>query len=188
MISNKEIHIKLSKIKMTLLFFGSIMIVALGLWLVFGSFESHSGSNSRYSFVKEPVFRFPAGLLCVVFCGIIAVIIFIKLFDRNPGLIINEKGIIDNSSGLSAGLVLWSEIQKIEIVTINNQKLIMFTLNNPYDYLNKVTNRMKRKAMEINYKWYGAPISISANSLQINFKDLYDLLSKKMEEHNEKSD
>lgn len=128
---------------MTLLF--------LGLWLVFGSFESHSGPYSRYSYVKEPIFRFPAGLFCVFFCGIISVLIFIKLFDSKPGLIINEKGIIDNSSGLSAGLVLWFDIENLIVVKVNNQKFIMVILRNPQYYLNKITNRMKRKGMEINY-------------------------------------
>lgn len=80
-------------------------------------------------------------------------------------------------------MVLWSEIKEIKIITINNQKLIMFILDNPQDYLNKVTNKLKKKGMEINYKWYGAPISISANSLQTNYKDLHKIFLEKMQQY-----
>lgn len=184
-IQDGDIIIPLSKIKMVLLFLGALLFVVLGFWLIFGSFESHSGSYSRYSYVKEPAIRIPVGVLSIVFFGLIGIFVFIKLFDSKPGLIINEKGIIDNSSGISVGLVLWSEIEEILIVENSKQKFIMLVLNNPQNYLSKIKNRFKRKATELNYKMYGAPISISANTLQIKFKDLHSLLTKKIEEFKE---
>jgi hypothetical protein len=41
---------------------------------------------------------------------------------------------------------------------------------------------VKRKAMEINYKTYGSPISISANTLD-NFDELHELLHRKFNEY-----
>jgi hypothetical protein len=38
--------------------------------------------------------------------------------------------------------------------------------------------------MELNYKTYGSPISISASSLKINFDELHKLLIDKMKEYN----
>ena len=93
------------------------------------------------------------------------------------------QGIIDNSSGVSAGVVLWSDIEEIKISKVMSQKFLMFIVKNPQDYIDKVTNPLKKKTVEMNYKSFGSPISISANSLQTNFDSLYKLLTEKMEEY-----
>ncbi|MFL9834215.1 STM3941 family protein [Chryseobacterium terrae] len=179
---NGEIKIPLSKLKMTLLLLGAVLFVALGLWLIFGSFESYSGSYSRYSYVKEPIFRIPVGLLSVVFFGLCAILIFLKLLDGKEGLIINEKGIFDNSGYFSIGLIIWSDIISIENIKQKDNNFILVRVKNPKTYINKARGFMHLKAMRANYKWYNSPIMISANSLQINNKELYTLLMNKMEE------
>ncbi|MDQ0592410.1 hypothetical protein QFZ37_000779 [Chryseobacterium ginsenosidimutans] len=178
---DEQIEIPLSKVKITMLFCGALAFILIGLWFMISPPEVNH-SNRRAVFFN-PVFLFFIGLISVLFFGCCTVFIFRKLFDTKPGLIINQNGIIDNSSGLSAELVLWSDIKEIKIITIHNQKLIMVILNNPHDYLNKVTNKLKKKGMEINYKWYDAPISISANSLQTNYKDLHRILLEKMQQY-----
>lgn len=178
---DEQIEIPLSKVKIMMLFCGAVAFVLIGLWLMISPPEVNQ--SSRRAFFFNPGFLFFIGLISVLFFGFCAVFIFKKLFDTKPGLIINQKGFIDNSSVMSAELVLWSDIKEIKIITINNQKIIMVILNNPQDYLNKVTNKLKKKGMEINYKWYGAPISISANSLQTKDKDLYKILLEKMQQY-----
>jgi hypothetical protein len=180
---DEQIEIPLSKVKMTMLLIGAITFFVIGLIFIICTPSEFGNTSGRYAYVKNPIFHVVVGSVLVLFFGFCAVFIFRKLFDTKPGLIINQKGFIDNSSGLSAELVLWSDIKEIKIITINNQKLIMFILNNPQDYLNKVTNKLKKKGMEINYKWYGAPISISANSLQTNYKELYRILLEKMQQY-----
>jgi hypothetical protein len=59
----------------------------------------------------------------------------------------------------------------------------MVMVKNPEDYIRRVTNPFKRKGIQINYKSYGSPIFISANSLQTNFDKLYDVLIEKMKEY-----
>ncbi|MCY0969752.1 STM3941 family protein [Chryseobacterium wangxinyae] len=182
----EQIEIRLSKVKMIMMFIGGLSLFVIGLLLVF--FEpGYIDYTSRRSWIMRPIPRFLSGLLLIIFFGFFLVFILIKLFDKKKGIIINKIGIIDNSSGLSVGLVLWSDIKEIEIVTINHQKLIMLILKNPQDYLNKVTSKLKRKGMQINYKWYGSPISISANTLQISHKDLFRLISEKMEQYKEEN-
>jgi hypothetical protein len=102
-----------------------------------------------------------------------------KLPDNKPGLIINSEGIIDNSSGVSAGLVLWKDIIEITTSNVMNQKFLMFIVKNPEEYINRQNGIVKRKAMEMNYRSYGSPISISANTLDTNFEELYELLQRK---------
>lgn len=182
--NDKQIEIPLSKIKMILMFIGALAFIAIGMWFIIDPPEMSYRSGRRAIF-GNPDFLFIIGVISILFFGFVAVFIFKKLFDKKAGLIINQKGIVDNSSGLSIGLILWSDIQGIETIKVNNQKFIMLILKNPQNYLDKVTNKLKRKGMEVNCKWYGSPISISANTLQINHKDLYTLLSEKMKQYKE---
>jgi hypothetical protein len=133
--------------------------------------------------IRNSTIIFIAGLASVLFFGLCVIFAFRKLFDKKVGLIINREGITDNSSVVSAGLVLWSDIEEIEICTMAGQKFLMVILKNPQDYINKITSPLKRKAMEMNYKIYGSSISISANLLQTNFGKLRSLLLNKMKEY-----
>lgn len=181
-IYKEEVRIPLSKIKMILLFLGAVLFVALGLLLIFGSFEFHSGSYSRYSYVRQPFFRIPVGFLCVVFFGFGATLFFLKLFDGKEGLIINEKGIFDNSGYFSIGLIIWNDIVSIENIKQKNNNFILISVKNPEEYMKKAEGFIHLKGMRSNYRWYNSPIIISANFLQIKNKELYNLLMNKIEE------
>jgi len=177
MTEKEQIEIPLSKTKMMLTFFGSLLFVGLGLW-----FLTNPPKSTHWLF-GNPTVIFIAGIASVIFFGLVAVTIFRKFSDKKPGLIINKQGITDNSSGVSAGLIPWTDIQEITISQVMNQKFLMFIVRNPEFYLDKVTNPLKRNAMKMNYKTYGSPISISANALQTNFDDLHKLLIEKMNEY-----
>lgn len=174
MTNEEQIEIPLSKTKMTLTFLGSLVFVGLGLWFLINP------PKSNHLLFGNPTLIFIAGLASVIFFGLVAVTIFRKFCDNKPGLIISRQGITDNSSGVSAGLIPWTDIQEIRISQVMNQKFLMFIVRNPEYYLDKVSNPLKRNAMKINYKTYGSPISISSNALQTNFYDLRKLLIEKM--------
>jgi hypothetical protein len=168
------IEIPLSKKKMALTLAGSIIFVGIGSWLLINP-----------PIINHPIFGNPLVILIIaiaamLFFGLVAVTVSRKLLDKKAGLIINSEGIIDNSSGVSAGLILWTDIEAIELRQVMNQQFLMIMVKHPKDYIDRVSNPLRRKAVEINYNSYGSPISISANSLQINFNDLGSLLTEKM--------
>jgi hypothetical protein len=177
MAQDGQIEIPLSKKKMTLTLLGSIIFVGLGIWFL------TNPPKINNSVFGNPTVIFIAGIASILFFGLVAATIFRKLSDKKAGLIISRQGIIDNSSGVSAGLILWTDIEEIKVSQVMSQKLLMFIVKNPQDYLNKVKNPLKRKGMEMNYRSYGSPISISANSLQTKFDDLYKLLTDKLKEY-----
>jgi len=170
----EQIEIPLSKKKMLLAFFGAIVFVGFGvLFLINPSIFAN----------RNPTVVSIVGLSSVLFFGLGIVTIFRKLLDKKAGIIINKQGIMDNSSGASAGLILWSDIERIKTSKVKGQKFLMLVVKNPRDYIDRVVNPLKRKAMEMNYRIYGSPISISANTLQTNFDNLYKLLTEKMKEY-----
>lgn len=171
------IEIPLSKKKMLATFFGATLFVILGAWFLINPPQI---SNRVFG---NPTLIFATGLTSVIFFGAIAIIIIRKMMDKRPGLIINKEGIIDNSSGVSAGLIPWNDIENITVTKVMSQRFLMIHVRNPQDYLSKVTNPIKRNTMALNYKSYGSPISISANALEIDFDNFYNLLTDKINEN-----
>ncbi len=176
--SNEEhFEIPLSKTKMILTFLGSLMFVGLGIWFLVNP------PKISNPILGNPTTLFIIGIASVLFFGLVAITIFRKFSDKKAGLIINKQGVIDNSSGVSAGEIPWKDIQEIAISQVMNQKFLMIIVKNPQEYIDKVTSPIKRNAMKMNYKSYGSPISISSNALQTNFDDLHKLLIDKMNEY-----
>lgn len=169
-IKGQQIEIQLSKIKLLLMLVGSLTFVALGLWLVIN--PPTNQHYHRYS----PTTILIAGYASIIFFGLGVLIFIRKLSDNRPGLIIDDLGLSDNSSGVAGGQILWSDILGISVLKVHRQKFVMLQVKNPEDYINRQTNAFKRKMMEMNFKMYGSPLSITSNGLKISFNDLHKLL------------
>src|SRR5665647_1362036 len=104
----ERIEIQLSKSKLTLLSLGSIIFVGLGVWFV------TNPPKESIPFFSNPTVLFIVGLASILFFGLVGFFIFKKLFDNSPGLIISAEGVFDNSSGVSAGFVPWTDIVEIK--------------------------------------------------------------------------
>ena len=174
--TEQRIEIPLSKSKIIMMFTGATAFVAIGLWFVIAPPEiknSYWGNPARLAI---------AGYASIVFFGICAAFFLRKLPDTRPGLIIDNTGMIDNSGALSAGQILWEDIVNISVLEMHKQKLLMLEVKNPQDYINRQNGLLKRKGMELNYKMYGTPLSITANGLKMPFHELYTLVSQKFQE------
>ncbi|NHN24294.1 hypothetical protein FIA58_001285 [Flavobacterium jejuense] len=167
------IEIPLSKKKMMLKLLGSILFCCIGLWLII---KQPVSSNL---FLSNPIVTLLIGCISILFFGIITISILNKFRNSNIGLTINAEGIIDNTSGISGGLILWKDIIDIQKTTVVNQQFLKIITNNPQLYIDKQKSVFKKKAMLLNYKSYGSPIFISANTLQINFDTLYETVLEK---------
>ena len=174
-ISGQRIEIALSKSKIVLMLLGALTFVAIGLWFVIAP------PKIENAYWGDPTKIAIVGYASIIFFGLCAFICIRKLPDNKPGLIIDDIGLIDNSSGVSAGQILWSDIEDISVIEIHRQKLIMLQVINPQDYIDKQTSVFKRKVMQMNYKMYGSPLSITSNALKVTFDELMTLLADKLE-------
>ena len=172
--SGQRIEIALSKKKIILMLIGALAFVAIGLWFVI------SPPTIPNSYWGNPTKIAIAGYASIVFFGLCAFVLIKKLPDNKPGLIIDQTGLTDNSSGVSAGQILWTDIENISVIEIHSQKLIMLQVTNPQDYIDKQTSSFKRKMMQLNYKMYGTPLSITSNGLKISFDELLSTLTDKL--------
>jgi hypothetical protein len=163
-------QIPLNKSKIVLMLVGSLAFVAIGTWFIISPPQLHN------PVLGNRIFLIIIGAISILFFGICAVFFLHKLQDPKPGLIIDENGLMDNSSGVAAGLIPWSDIQKFVVIEIHRQKIIMVFVKDPQHYIDKAGNGFKRKLVTMNFKLYGSPISISANSLKISHDELFAVL------------
>lgn len=172
--TEQRIEIPLSKKKIFLMLLGALVFVVIGLWFVI------SPPAIENSYWGSPTKIGIAGYASIIFFGLCALLLFRKLPDNKPGLIIDRIGLTDNSSAVSAGQILWSDIEKISVIEIHRQKLILLQVANPQEYINKQTNSFKRKMMQMNHKIYGTPFCIASNALKISFDKLLTILTDKL--------
>lgn len=169
-------EIQTSKIKLLLIFLGCIGFLALSYYL-FNYPENFTSYRYRNPKVVKVV-----GVIGMLFFLIVLLYVPKKLFDKKPGLIIDEKGIIDNSSAVNVGFIAWSEVKYLKTISVNSTQFLLIYVNNSERYLEGF-NKIKRMMLKTNNRIYGTPISINANGLKINFKNLEKLITEKFEQY-----
>ncbi len=175
MMMNQSIEIPLNKAKITLFLVGAVAFVFTGVF-----FAIEPAIFISPILRSEELIRI-AGVAAVLFFGLGAVYMLRKLFDKKVGLTISEEGIIDNSSAVSVGLIEWQDITGVETLEIASNKILLVHTNNPEKYMERATNMFSRKAIQANHRMYGTPLSITANSLQIKYKELERLVCEELE-------
>ena len=180
------IEIPLSKKKMFIILIGAVVFTIIGIILVINYAKISAPVDQQMialgSLYLNPIIELFFGVLfCVVF-GFISIYFLMKSVANKPGLILDEVGMIDNSSGVAVGRIAWIDINEINVVHIQRQKMIMIYLKNPQDYINKQRSYLKRRIMAFNLKIYKTPIIIPANGLTISFKELITLIKQHYKE------
>lgn len=170
-------EIPLSKGKLLLMLLGCIAFVVISVWM-FNSAET----QEEYA----PALLKGVGGIGFAFFGVIGVLMVKKLFDKKPGLTINDKGIIENTNGISIQMVEWKDITNIEGIKVSGQKLIVVKVKKPEKYVDKASNNAQKRLLRLNVKQYGTPIFITPNSLQMDFDKLLELLNGEFEKRKKK--
>jgi hypothetical protein len=172
-VTAERILIPLSKTKIAFLFVGSGAFVAVSLWL-WDHADEIPHQNSLYVEVVAT-----AGMGFFGLCGLYALL---KLFDNAPGLIVDAEGLVDNSSGVSAGRIPWSDISGFKIRSVHKQRFLTIEVHNAETYVRKA-NFLKRPLVALNMRYFGGPIQISANTLKIDFDRLIEVVTGAQAKH-----
>lgn len=98
-----------------------------------------------------------------------------QCLSKKPGLIIDKKGLTDNSNMLSPGFIPWGDIISINEAEGDLKKpLIVVVIKNPGIYLNKKPSM--RASLEYQHRQYGSPIVINPAILECDGQKLIRLL------------
>lgn len=162
----ERIEIYTSKKKSILLLLGSILFVALCSFVAFGILD--------ISLYKRLV-----GIVGIAFFGLGIYVAIRQLIQNRLLLVIDDMGINVNPLK-SDEKILWKHINGFPIVSISGTKIILIQVNNPQYWIDKETNKIRKKLMEFNYGEYGSLFNLSSNSMQIKHKELVDLLNNRL--------
>lgn len=170
-----RIEIPISKFK-------TLFLLIIGLAFVVGGVEfiMHPETFAKSTTRNTPVFFITLiGYVCAIFFGLCTAIAIFQLFNNNPGLIIDENGIV--IPGLfSKTFVAWHDIEEFNIVRINRTKLIGIYLKDPEKCIEQQNNFFTKQAASFSYKTVGTPMSITTNNLKCNSDELYALLTERL--------
>jgi hypothetical protein len=147
-----------SRIKLVGQFVGGVVFAAVGWFLMFGP----SQSDPYEGFV---------GLVTLAFFGTVAVSILYHLVKGGPAIVINADGIVDNSSGVSVGLIPWDHVGQVREYRVQGQVFLSITPKN-LDALLKKQPRWKRAVMRANLSMGAGPVNIPQAALGIKVSDL----------------
>lgn len=155
---DNELRIPASRLKLVGTLAGALAFVGLGVLMMI--------TESRHGLFAKLI-----GLVCVGFFGAVAVSVLKHLLTLGSAVIINAKGIVDNSSGVSVGFIAWDEIAEIREYTVQNQTFLGIELKD----VNKVLARQpkwKRRVIRANLKLGAAPVNIPQSVLGVTVSDL----------------
>ena len=169
--TSAEVVVPLSKGKIVLLLVGAVAFVVGSIWI-----WSIAGAQTRYN----PLYMKAAAIAGVSFFGLCAIYGCLKVFDTRPGLIIDDQGIVDNSSAVATGRVFWDEIVALKVSEIAGQRFITILVAEPQKRRGNFFGRMLNAT---NTTMTGSPINISSNSLRMKFDELVQVLNEAFEKH-----
>jgi len=169
--TTEPIIIPLHKGKLVSFLLGTAFLTIIGIWVLL--FDRDINSSLKYG----------VGLPVTLFFGAIAITYFIKYRSNKPGIVIDDNGITDNASGVSAGFIPWADVKRIYISNVATQEFVMIEVSNPKHYITRQPNLLKRMMMWANWKSWGTPITITANGLQTFTPVLVEILEDKWAEY-----
>ncbi|MDQ1163164.1 hypothetical protein QE422_003532 [Chryseobacterium sp. SORGH_AS 447] len=165
------IKIPSSKRKKILLILGLLIVLILEIPLIINS------ENYTSTLFKSAIFIKITSIIGALIT-ILALIIYCSIvFTKKMDIIISEKGIEDNSSYVSIGMIFWDDITSIKHIDVMSTKFLIINVRDPDKYINKQSN-FKKKLLRRNLKTYGSPISISSNALSCDFNELEKIILK----------
>jgi len=150
--------------------FGIVACISLALFILNVSTVISRDNSSRSKDMMN------AGSTMLIIFMAITVWLIIKLFNRKPGLVINETGITDNASSIKAGLIKWQDIKNIRSVKQHSNQLLLITVTNPNKYID-VAHSLKKPVLQMNINMHGTPVIIPSATLNYDFAELQTVLT-----------
>jgi hypothetical protein len=100
----------------------------------------------------------------------------VKLSKGQPGLIINDEEIIDNSKAVGSK-ISWSDVTEVGGLSKGRVKYILIFVSNPEDYISQAPNIFMKLNMKLSLRKYRTPLCINTSSLKSNKeKSLLEML------------
>ncbi len=170
--SDEKIVIEISKRNTLIGTIVSLVLVLLAILVFVNAIKSGSSAVSVFDIVLSVV--------TIIMFTFFFIVNLKKFFDKKAGIIISNKGIVDNSAASSLNtLISWKDISSVDVISNFFSKAIVIRIKDPKKYLEKAENHPLRKLISLNMKVANSPMSINTFGLAISQDELYKLISDK---------
>ena len=177
----EKIEIYSSRKKSVLLLVGSIVFVALGVWLVLEA-DNLSGWRGRSSLFTRGV-----GIASIPFFGLGIFVGIKRLIQSEIYLVISYEGLNVNPKKSLTECIKWDDINSIEEIKIKSTRIVIIGVKNPEYWLVKETNGFRRKLMQFNIRNFNSPFNIAAAGLDISSAKLIETLKNYFDRYKDKA-
>lgn len=135
-----------------------------------------------YMGVKEfNIFFIILGFLSFIFFGACFIFILNRAIHPKPLVIINEKGIIDNSTAMSVGLITWDNISNIRKQRMFSSCFIVIDVKDLSLITSKMT-KFQKILVKLNSS-LNCPISLSVDTADKKVDDIICLLEENLNKY-----
>lgn len=173
----ERIEIYTSKKKTFFMLIGSIVFVALGVWLLFEA-DNLTGWRARNPFVTRGI-----GIASILFFGLGIFVGIKRLIKSEIAIIIDQIGINVNPKKSLTEFIKWHQILGFEEIKIQSTRILIIQVKNPKYWIEKETKTIRKKMMQFNTNNYNSPFNISASGLDISSNELTEKLNSYFEKY-----
>jgi hypothetical protein len=107
----------------------------------------------------------------MLFAGTGMVVLGSKLFDKRPGLVLNDEGIHRLGVFKFQPVIPWKHITHCSITSVKSTKILLVHVDNVEDALVRM-NPVSRAIQRMMLRQYGTPYSLTSNTLQCDMDEL----------------
>jgi hypothetical protein len=125
-------------------------------------------------------------IILIVFHGIGALWLAVRLFSSPTGIIITVDGFYDYYTACVQVFVAWKDVTLITTRWVQFHPWLLVRLNNPKEYIARESNPFRRHLQWGNYFLMGTPITISPFFFWISIKELKRLMTEQYENYRER--
>lgn len=170
----EQIKIYSSKKKSFWLLIGSLIFVLIGIY----SFIE--AENLVFYRARNPIFIKVVGVACILFFGIGIYVSIAQLLKNRLILIVDQFGLNVNPKKSLTERIEWKNIIGFSQIKINSSKSVIIEVDNPDYWFKRENDLIQKKLIEFNISNFGSPFNLSANSMQINYKELIKILNQNL--------
>lgn len=150
----------------------------VGIWLT-GFFKPHN-------YVMQNVFMGVGIFLLVI--SVFGVANLVKRIQSpNEILIIDEKGIVDRTTGHGVPLIKWEDVKGIREEMLAMNKMVRIDVQHSDQYIAQGISPVKRRMLKNNLKMYGSPFVIHARMVGQKNDNLLELIRLAHQTYKEKN-
>jgi len=167
---NIPLTIPIHKTKVILMLLGSLCFVACGCWM---------WTSADTQTKESPLFLKVLAAACILFFSTTFLFGIIVILRKQYGLIIDDKGITDNSTIYKERFIPWAAITGLGVMQIGRTRILLIKVREPELFID-CERGWKRGLLMQSYRSYGTPVSLTANILKINVDNLSALIQERM--------